>query len=169
MENEESTDIKWSPKLALEKVNEEIDSYGVPSFTPKTDEVAIDFNDIMNSSDVDLQHLLMFHGGWKAFLEMKLAGIESVLGIIQSNFDENYSTALFKISQECEQEDRRKPTRDEYRGLILNKYKTLSNSVKNIIERKALHKKVAGSLAMHTSLYNTTSRIISLRTANNQS
>ena len=159
---------KWSPKVALEKVNNEIESYGVPSFTPKTDEIDVDFNDIMNSSDVDLQKFLAFHGGWKAYLEIKVAEIESVLGILQASFDENYSAALYKIAQEYEQEEKRKPTRDEFRGVILNRYKTLSDSIKDIIERKALHRKVTGSLSMHTSLYNSVSRIISLRTYGTQ-
>ncbi len=160
---------KWSPKIALEKVNNEIESYDIPSFTPKTDEVDVDFNDIMNASDIELQKLLAFHGGWKAFLEVKVAEIESVLSILQSSFDENYSAALYKISQEYEQEERRKPTRDEFRGVILNRFKSLSDSIKDIIERKALHRKVTGSLSMHTSLYNSVSRIISLRTYTVQS
>ena len=165
-----STDEKkWSPKVALDRVNSEIQSYGVPSFTPKTDEIAVDFNDIMNASDIDLQHLLAFHGGWKSYLEVKVAEIESVLGILQSSFDEKYSAALYKISQEYEQEEKRKPTRDEFRGVILNRFKSLSDSIKDIIERKALHRKVTGSLSMHTSLYNSVSRIISLRTSTMQS
>ena len=104
------------------------------------------------------------YGGYKAYLETKIADIESKVGALQAAFNEGYSTALFRVVKQYEETDRKKPTKDELKGEVMDSYETLRELKKDLIEQEATLKKTEGLLNTYTTAYNTVSRIVTLRT-----
>ena len=122
----------------------------------------------MNYDNKELEDFLTMYGGYKAYLETKVSDIESTAGALDAAFNEGYNTALFKVAQEYEQQDKKKPTREELRGEIITRFESLKELRQDLIEQQALLKKMSGLLNTYTTAYNTVSRIVALRTYGNQ-
>ena len=108
------------------------------------------------------------YGGYKGYLETRVADIEAIVGVLDASFNESYHTALFKVTQEYDEQGKKKPTREELRGEILTKYETLRDLKKDLIGQQALLKKMQGLLNTYTTAYNTVSRVVALRTYGTQ-
>ena len=165
----ETRETKWTPMKALGKAQKELDSLGLPIFTVDlSDRPDLEFSKVMNSDNKELEDFLTMYGGYKGYLETKVSDIESTVGALDAAFTEGYNTALFKIVQEYDQKDKRKPTKEELRGEILSKFESLKELKRELIEQQALLKKTDGLLNTYTTAYNTVSRIVALRTYGNQ-
>ena len=165
----ETRETKWTPMKALGKAQKELDSLGLPIFTVDlSDRPDLEFSKVMNSDNKELEDFLTMYGGYKGYLETKVSDIESTVGALDAAFTEGYNTALFKIVQEYDQKDKRKPTKEELRGEILSKFESLKELKRDLIEQQALLKKTDGLLNTYTTAYNTVSRIVALRTYGNQ-
>ena len=165
----ETRETKWTPMKALGKAQKELDSLGLPIFTVDlSDRPDLEFSKVMNSDNKELEAFLTMYGGYKGYLETKVSDIESTVGALDAAFTEGYNTALFKIVQEYDQKDKRKPTKEELRGEILSKFESLKELKRDLIEQQALLKKTDGLLNTYTTAYNTVSRIVALRTYGNQ-
>ena len=165
----ETRETKWTPMKALGKAQKEIDSLGLPIFTVDLSERPdLEFSKVMNSDNKELEDFLTMYGGYKGYLETKVSDIESTVGALDAAFTEGYNTALFKIVQEYDQKDKRKPTKEELRGEILSKFESLRELKRDLIEQQALLKKTDGLLNTYTTAYNTVSRIVALRTYGSQ-
>lgn len=81
------------------------------------------------------------YGGYKGYLETRVADIEAIVGVLDASFNESYHTALFKVTQEYDEQGKKKPTREELRGEILTKYETLRDLRKDLIGQQALLKR----------------------------
>ena len=108
------------------------------------------------------------YGGYKAYLETKVADIEASVGAYDAAFTEGYNTALYNITKEYEEEGKKKPTREELRGEILSKFKSLKEQRQDLINLQAQLKKITGLLNTYTTAYNTVSRVVALRTYGQQ-
>ena len=108
------------------------------------------------------------YGGYKGYLESKVADTEATVGALDAAFTEGYHTALFRITQEYETQEKKKPTRDELRGEIMTRFDSLKELKRDLIEQEALLKKTEGLLNTYTTAYNTVSRIVALRTYGSQ-
>ena len=63
---------------------------------------------------------------------------------------------------------KKKPTREELRGEILSKFKSLKEQRQALIDLQAQLKKITGLLNTYTTAYNTVSRVVALRTYGQQ-
>ena len=70
---------------------------------------------------------------------------------------------------EYDQQEKKKPTREELRGEIISRFESLRELKRDLIEQQALLKKMSGLLNTYTTAYNTVSRIVALRTYGTQS
>ena len=161
----EERDTKWTPMKALGKVSKRIDSLGIHIFDPKLPEYeGLDFAELSKASDKDLEKFLTMYGGYNAFLQTKVADIEATVGALEASFNEGYSKASFRLSQEHEKVGRKKATKDELKGEIMEKYDALVQLRRDIIEQSAELKRLKGLLETYKEAYGTVSRVITIRT-----
>ena len=162
-------ETKWSPIKALGRAQREIEDMGVPKLNVDLEEREhLDFSDLMNSSNRELEEFLIVYGGYKAYLETRVADVKAKRSALSAAFDEGYATALSRIAEERELEGKKKLTRDEIRGVALDNYSQLKELRQEIIEQEALEIQVDGLLNTYTTAYNTVSRVVTLRMDNSQ-
>ena len=162
-------ETKWSPIKALGRAQREVEDMGVPKLKVDLEEREhLDFSDLMNSSNRELEEFLIVYGGYKAYLETRIADVKAKKSALSAAFDEGYATALSRIADEREAEGRKKLTREEIRGVALDNYSQLKELRQEIIEQEALEIQVDGLLNTYTTAYNTVSRVVTLRMDNSQ-
>ena len=160
----ENRESKWSPFTALEKANEFVLELSIPPLSKDvTKEYNLDFTDLMNSDNKKLEEFLTMFGGYRSYLEYQLSDITAKKGALEAAFDEGYSTAIYRLVEEREAEGKKKLTRDEVRGAALDKYQSLKELRREIIDQEAIHTKVAGLLNAYKAAYDAVSRIVTLR------
>jgi len=158
-------ETKWTPMKALGSANKKVEALGIPIFDPKLlQDENLNFADLASYNDEQIISLLVIYGGYKASLETKVADIEASHGALDAAFTEGYSTALYKITKEYEEADKKKPTRDELRGEIMSTFEALRDLKREIIEQEIELKRLQGLLNTYTSAYNAVSRVVTLRT-----
>ena len=166
----EERQTKWTPMKALGRAQKELDSLGLPVFTVDLSErIDLNFSKLMGYDNKELEDFLTMYGGYKGYLETKVSDIEATVGALDAAFTEGYNTALFKVAQEYDQQEKKKPTREELRGEIISRFDSLRELKRELIEQQALLKKMSGLLSTYTTAYNTVSRVVALRTYGNQS
>lgn len=162
-------ETKWTPMKALGRAQREVEALGLPNFKVDLEEREdLDFSRLTNYDNKELEDFLTMYGGYKGYLETRVSGIEATVGAYDAAFNEGYSTALFKVTQEYNDTDRKKPTREELRGEVLVRFESLRELKRDLIEQEALLKKTQGLLNTYTTAYNTVSRVVALRTYGNQ-
>tara|TARA_R110000824_G_scaffold268751_2_gene457378 strand:+ start:1373 stop:1876 length:504 start_codon:yes stop_codon:yes gene_type:complete len=161
----EERETKWTPMKALGKAQKEVDSLGLPPLAVDLeDNNTLEFSKLNTYDNKILADFLAMYGGYKAYLETKIADIESKVGALNAAFDEGYSTALYRTVQLYEEKDKKKPTRDELKGEIMDTHAVLREMRREIIDQEATLKKTQGLLNTYTTAYNTVSRIVTIRT-----
>ena len=162
--NLETRDTRWSPIKALGKVKNQVADMGVPDLKIDLEEREhLDFSDLMNSSNRELEEFLIVYGGYKAYLETRISDVKAKKSALSAAFDEGYATALSRIVDEREVEGKKKLTREEIRGEALDNYPQLKELRQEIIEQESLEIQVEGLLNTYTTAYNTVSRVVTLR------
>ena len=69
---------KWTPMKALGKANRVIDELMVPPFkTDLSEQPNLEFSNLMNADAKTLEEFLTLYGGYKAYLESRVADIEA--------------------------------------------------------------------------------------------
>ena len=85
----ESRDTRWSPIKALAQIDVLIDELGVPKFNFDLESVPIlEFSDLMNSDNSEIEKFLVLYGGYKAYLESQLADCDAKRSALEAAFDE---------------------------------------------------------------------------------
>ena len=157
---------KWTPMKALRKADKALEYLMVPPFQADLSEhTSLEFSNLMNANSRTLEEFLVLYGSYKAYLESRLADVDSAKSAVKAAFEEGYSTAIYRITEDRESEGRKKLTREEIRGAALSAYPQLRELSREIIEQDAEYTKMNGLLNAYTSAYHTVSRIVSLRTA----
>lgn len=157
---------KWTPMKALRKADKTLENLLVPPFVADLSEhPSLEFSNLMNANSRTLEEFLILYGGYKAFLENKLADVDSAKSATKAAFEEGFATAVYRITETRESEGKKKLTREEVRGAALSSYPQLRELSRETIELDAEYTKLSGLLSAYTSAYHTVSRIVSLRTA----
>ena len=150
---------------ALGNVAKRIDALGIPIFDPKLPEYeGLEFAELSKASDKDLERFLTMYGGYNAFLQTKVADIEATVGALEASFNEGYSRASYRLAAEHEKAGRKKATKDELKGEIMEVYDALTQLRRDIIEQTAELKRLRGLLDTYKEAYGTVSRVITIRT-----
>ena len=161
----EKRDTKWTPFKALEKAREFVSDLAVPPIGKEvTKEYGLDFTNHMNVDNKQLEEFLTMFGGYRAYLESQLADVTSKKSAIEAAFDEGYATALYRIAEDREAEGKKKFTREEIRGAAMERYDSLRELKREIIEQEAVYNQVAGLLNAYKAAYDAVSRVVTLRT-----
>ena len=161
-----TTQTSWSPTTAISKAHKEIADLGIPVFVTPTEAPAwehLEFADLMNADNRQLEAFLVMYGGYKAYLESQVADCEAKCGALTAAFDEGFVTALHRLNEE-RPSGVRKPTKDEIRGEIMDRYDQLRELRREVIEQEALRKNMIGLLNTYKAAYDAVSRVVALRT-----
>jgi hypothetical protein len=160
----ESSDSRWSPFKALAEADSFVKELNIPPLSKDvTKEYNLNFTDLMNSDNKQLEEFLTMFGGYRAYLEYNLSDITATKGAIEAAFDEGYATAIYRIANEREIAGKKKLTREEVRGAAMDTYSSLKQLKQELIEQEAIHTKVAGLLNAYKAAYDSVSRIVTLR------
>ena len=74
----ETRETKWSPLKALAAVDVSIEELGIPKFNFALESAPIlEFSNLMNYDNRQLEEFLTMFGGYKAYLETKVADIDA--------------------------------------------------------------------------------------------
>ena len=160
----EERQTKWTPMKALGSASKYVDSLMVPTLEVNLDEREhLEFSDLMNATNKELEEFLVVYGGYKAYLESQMADAQAKKNALNAAFDEGYATAVSRVADEREETGNKKFTREEIRGVVMDKYESLRELRREIIEQEATYVKMSGVLSAYTSAYHTVSRIVALR------
>ena len=161
----EKREGKWSPFKALGSADQFIKELMVPSIGKElAEDQNLDFPNLMNADNKQLEQFLTMYGGIKMYLETQLADIEATKNALEAAFNESYSTAIYRLAEEREEEGKKKFTQNEIRGAVLDKYESLKELRRDIIEQEVIHRRVSGLREAYAQGFSTVSRIVSLRT-----
>ena len=161
----EIRETQWTPMKALGRAQRQIDDLTVPPLGKEvTRDYQLDFTNLMNEDNRKLEEYLTAYGGYKAYLETQLADISAKKNAVEAAFDEGYSTAIFRLAEEREEEGKKKLTREEVRGAAMSKYDQLKELRREVIEQEIVHTRVAGLLSAYKAAYDAVSRVVTLRT-----
>ena len=140
----------------------------MPSFKKQDAREDLDFSNLSQYDNKELEDFLTMYGGYKAYMETKVSDVEATVGAYDAAFNEGYNTALYKVVKEYESEGLKKPTREELRGEILTRFDSLREQKQELINQQAILKRMMGLLNTYTTAYNTVSRVVALRTYGQQ-
>ena len=162
MRTPEST--KWTPESALEVADRFMKDLAIPAIGKEvTKEYDLDFTELMNATNVELEQYLVMFGGYRAYLENQVADTTAVKTALDASFNESFSTAIYKLAEERENAGLKKLTRDELRGAALLKYDRLKRLRQDVITQEAIHIRLSGLLNAYKATYDAVSRIVTLR------
>jgi len=161
----ERRETRWSPTKALHNADQFIKDLMVPSIGKElAEDQNLDFPNLMNADNKQLEQFLTMYGGIKMYLETQLADIEATKNALEAAFNESYSTAIYRLAEEREEEGKKKFTQNEIRGAVLSKYESLKELRRDIIEQEVIHRRISGLREAYAQGFSTVSRIVSLRT-----
>jgi len=85
---------KWSPMKALGRADRILEDLIVPAFrTDLSEQHNLEFANLMNADSRTLEEFLVLYGGYKAYLEARVADVEASKNALKAAFDEGYATA----------------------------------------------------------------------------
>ena len=106
------------------------------------------------------------YGGYKAYLESQISDAQAKKNALIAAFEEGYATAVSRVADEREEAGKKKLTREEVRGAVMDKYDSLKELKREIIEQEAVETRITGLLNTYTTAYNTVSRVVTIRMDN---
>lgn len=154
---------RWLPKEVLEKIDVQIDELGVPELVVNLEIPAekrkIEFSDINNHTNQQLEQYLTMYGGFKAYLETQLAYYEAKQGVLEATYEEALAKMLYTLSQKYE----KKPTKEVLHGEAIASSPQLKKLRQDLIEVEAMCRRVQGLRDSYRAVYDTVSRVVALR------
>ena len=161
MENRET---KWTPMKALGRSAQYLQTLNVPEFTTNLEDSGLDYGNLLNCDNKQLEEFLLVYGGFKAYLEGQVSDAVTKRNALEAAFDEGYATAIYRIADERETEGKKKLTREEIRGAVMDRYEQLKELRRELIEQEAIHSRLSGLLNAYKAAYDAVSRVVTLRT-----
>ena len=107
---------------------------------------------------------MLVYGGFKAYLEGQVSDAVTKSNAIEAAFNEGYATAIYRIADEREAEGKKKLTREEIRGAVMDRFDQLKELRREVIEQEAIHSRLQGLLNAYKAAYDAVSRVVTLRT-----
>ena len=150
----------------LSKADDYLAELLVPRFKVDVDvEPSLEFASLMDADRKALEEFLSVYGGYKAYLEAQVADEEAKKTALESYFDDGYAKAGYRINNDREEVGKKKLTREEGRGAVLDGFSELWELRQAVIEQEAIYIKVKGLLTAYSSAFNAVSRVVALRTS----
>lgn len=150
----------WNFEVAIKKIEQEMKEINVPDiFVDIIEKGKITIPNFDKCTNLQLEEHLSLFGGYRAYLEAQLAYLESKRQVLDSSFEEGMSKSMFLLSQGRE----KKPLKEALHGEAIASNSLLRKTKQDLIELNGLHARVLGMRDAYKSLWDTVSRIMSLR------
>jgi len=154
---------KWNIKTAMKVVDDYMEDVNVPNFPqPKKQENVTSLEELINSTDEQLQHMLTVYGGYRAYLEAELAYIDSKRGMLESTFEEGLNRMIYVLQSQKD----KKATKEFLRGEALATNPQLKKVRQDLIETEAIYARVKGLRDAYKASWETVSRVVAIRLSN---
>ncbi len=154
---------EWNINTATKKIEVYMEDVNVPEFPqPRKQEIAVNLEDLGNSTDDQIGHMLAVYGAYRAYLEAQLAYVDSKKGLLESAFEEGLSKALYLIQSQKD----KKVIKEVLRGEALATNPHLKQIRQDLIETEAMFARVRGLRDAYKAAFDTVSRAITIRTSN---
>ena len=149
---------------ALGKSTQYLQTLNVPEFKTNLEDSGLEYGNLLNCDNKQLEEYLLVYGGFKAYLEGQVSDAVTKSNAIEAAFNEGYATAIYRIADEREAEGKKKLTREEIRGAVMDRYDQLKELRREVIEQEAIHSRLKGLLNSYKAAYDAVSRVVTLRT-----
>ena len=149
---------------ALGKATQYLQTLNVPEFKTNLEDSGLEYGNLLNCDNKQLEEYLLVYGGFKAYLEGQVSDAVTKSNAIEAAFNEGYATAIYRIADEREAEGKKKLTREEIRGAVMDRYDQLKELRREVIEQEAIQSRLQGLLNAYKAAYDAVSRVVTLRT-----
>ena len=150
----------WSPVKASSRISKYMKNLGVPELALGIAlEESFKLPELDKASDEELEKYLSIFGSIRAYLEAQVAYHDSERSMLNSTFEESMNRTMYELASGYE----KKPTKEILRGEAIQTSPQLKKLRQELIEKDALHKRVAGFRDAYKAAYEATSRIVTLR------
>lgn len=155
---------KWNPNKTFELLDKYVQDLKIPIMTMfQNGHNKLEFPNLSNCTNSQLEEFITVYGGWRAFLESEVADLEARKSILESGFEEGLAKTLAVLTKQYREEGEKQPTKEALRGEALSTNVLLRKTRTQLIEVEAMFIKLSGIRNQYKAAYDTVSRIISLR------
>ena len=152
----------------VSKLLENVDSYLEKLVVPQlafdlTEDDTLTFKNLAQATNKELEDIVSATGGWVAYLSIKISQLQSKKGAFGTAYEARERKSLAALAKAYAGDGKKKPNKDEMLGEVLTDDKPLAELLRDRIEVEAAHAQVEGLLNAYKQLYQTASRVISLR------
>ena len=120
----------------------------------------IAISDLEDCTNKDLENYLLLFGGFRSYLDTKLASVESRKTILEASFEEGLNRMLYILEEKYGDEGRRRPNKESLRGEAIASNSSLKRTRQELIEEEGMYVRLSGIRNAYKSMYDAVSRVV---------
>ena len=128
----------------------------------------IAISDLEDCTNKDLENYLLLFGGFRSYLDTKLASVESRKTILEASFEEGLNRMLYILEEKYGDEGRRSPNKESLRGEAIASNSSLKRTRQELIEEEGMYVRLSGIRNAYKSMYDAVSRVVALRVSSGE-
>ena len=128
----------------------------------------IAISDLDDCTNKDLENYLLLFGGFRSYLDTKLASVESRKTILEASFEEGLNRMLYILEEKYGDEGRRRPNKESLRGEAIASNSSLKRTRQELIEEEGMYVRLSGIRNAYKSMYDAVSRVVALRVSSGE-
>ncbi len=128
----------------------------------------IAISDLEDCTNKDLENYLLLFGGFRSYLDTKLASVESRKTILEASFEEGLNRMLYILEEKYGDEGRRRPNKESLRGEAIASNSSLKRTRQELIEEEGMYVRLSGIRNAYKSMYDAVSRVVALRVSSGE-
>ena len=153
----------------LRRVDEYFDRLDLPKLEADVEAPkVISISDLEDCTNKDLENYLLLFGGFRSYLDAKLASVESRKTILEATFEEGLNRMLYLLEEKYGEEGRRRPNKESLRGEAIATNSSLKRTRQESIEAEGMYIRLAGIRNAYKSMYDAVSRVVALRVSSGE-
>ena len=128
----------------------------------------IAISDLEDCTNKDLENYLLLFGGFRSYLDTKLASVESRKTILEASFEEGLNRMLYILEEKYGDEGRRRPNKESLRGEAIASNSSLKRTRQELIEEEGMYVRLSGIRNAYKSMSDAVSRVVALRVSSGE-
>ena len=128
----------------------------------------IAISDLEDCTNKDLENYLLLFGGFRSYLDTKLASVESRKTILEASFEEGLNRMLYILEEKYGDEGRRRPNKESLCGEAIASNSSLKRTRQELIEEEGMYVRLSGIRNAYKSMYDAVSRVVALRVSSGE-
>ena len=151
--------------LSIDNLKKQVNDYIIKHIDiPTIDELEDEYDifGLSKATNDQLKEYLEMYGGYKSYLESRMAQVESMLGMYRSQLDVAMNHKVSELSKEY----KTRPTKELIQGRAMSESQEIQDFNRDVTLLNAIFVRVRGMKESYTTAYNTVSRVVALRENN---